>query len=96
MLVITDGRSNYPTPGVQPGPTDAKKNNITTLAWGIGQDINMKELIEIANGISDKVEYVTSYSHLFENRYKYKKVSCSLAQTPPMNTKFEDRLFQHE
>jgi hypothetical protein len=65
MLVITNGRSNYPTPGVQPGPTDAKKNNITTLAWGIGPNINMKELKEIANGISDNVYILTSYSQLF-------------------------------
>jgi hypothetical protein len=56
----------------------------------------MEELIEIANGISDNVANLTSYSQLLEFSYKYKKESCSLAQTPPMNTEFEDRLFQHE
>lgn len=95
MLVLTDGQSNHPTPGVQPGPTNAVNSGIITFAWGIGPNTNQKELIEIANN-DYNVSPLLSYAHLLESTYKYIKESCSLAQKPLMNTEVEDSLFQHE
>jgi hypothetical protein len=96
MLVITDGQSNYPKPGVQPGPVDAKNAGIITLAWGVGHNVNKTELKEIANFIDDDVDYLENYAQLSEYGYKYQSESCKMSQTPAMNNEVTDTLMQTE
>ncbi|CAG2114536.1 unnamed protein product, partial [Medioppia subpectinata] len=93
IMVLTDGQSND---GVQPAPGLAKAMGIQTMAWGVGPNVNQKELLEIANGDPASVDLINNYDSLFEKTYKFKTMKCSMAQKPPVDTEVADNLLKGE
>ncbi|CAG2122239.1 unnamed protein product, partial [Medioppia subpectinata] len=93
LMVLTDGQS---TGGVEPAPTLAKQQGIQTMAWGVGPNVNQKELLEIANGDQDGVDLINNYSLLFEKTYHFKTQQCNMPQQPPVGVSVDDNLYQGE
>ncbi|XP_054168964.1 uncharacterized protein LOC128966174 [Oppia nitens] len=60
MFILTDGESNYPR-GVQPAVSNAQKAGIKSWVWGVGPDVKVTELLEIAYNSAEKFKLEKRY-----------------------------------
>jgi hypothetical protein len=93
MTVFTDGVSDN---GVSDGTAEAKRNNISNFAVGIGTNIKQSELLEIAFGEPSHVFLRSSYKALGEFFDLMNSATCKVPQKPLFGEKISDSLAENE
>ncbi|XP_054168961.1 uncharacterized protein LOC128966171 [Oppia nitens] len=96
MFVLTDGKSNHITPGVQPAVSNAQLADINSWVWGVGRGVYVRELLEIAYNLPENVKQLTKYSSMDSYLYQFKTTVCSEPLQLIIGQKFKDTTVKQE